>query len=204
MQIDRNYIYTLNGYQFKNFTFLTEEEVEQVWKWRNHEAIRRYMYTTQIIPFVSHVKFITTLKTRKDVCYWLVLKNGNPIGVINLTDIDEEKSSAELGYYIVPEMLNTGIGLDFAYYNLVFAFQTIGCTYLHGGINRANVNALMLDSYLGCKVRLDQLQAGVEFVAWEAYREEFLSTHQGKNDMKKFVMYAKLNRKYFLTPNINQ
>lgn len=204
MQIDRNTIYTLSGYQFKNFSLLTEEEVEQVWKWRNHEAIRKYTYTTEIIQFESHVKFITSLKTRKNVCYWLVLKSGNPIGVINLTDIDDGKSSAELGYYIVPEMLNAGIGLEFAYYNFMFAFQTIGCAHLHGGINRTNINALMLDSYLGCKVRLDQLQTGVEFIAWEAYREEFLSTHQGKNDMKTFVRYVKSHRKDFLISNINQ
>ena len=62
----------------------------------------------------------------------------------------------------------------------------------------------MLDSYLGCKVRLDQLQTGVEFIAWEAYREEFLSTHQGKNDMKTFVRYVKSHRKDFLISNINQ
>lgn len=54
MNIDRNKIYQINDYTYKNFVGLTLEEVKLVWEWRNHEDIRKWMITKDIIPFENH------------------------------------------------------------------------------------------------------------------------------------------------------
>lgn len=55
MNIDRNKIYQINDYTYKNFVGLTLEEVKLVWEWRNHEDIRKWMITKDIIPFENIV-----------------------------------------------------------------------------------------------------------------------------------------------------
>jgi UDP-4-amino-4,6-dideoxy-N-acetyl-beta-L-altrosamine N-acetyltransferase len=199
MKIDKNKIYQIENYQFKNFISLTDKEIEHIWKWRNDYSIRKYMYTTNIIPIESHFQFVKSLKERFDVSYWLVFKDKKAIGITNLTNINVSESSAELGYYMIPERMNSGIGLEFAYYNLLFTFKSIECEYLHGGINKANINALVLDSYLGCDIKSNNSNENSIFVTWEAQRSKVLPALNGKNDIKSFVKFMKAHRETFIT-----
>lgn len=199
MQIDKKTIYQVNDYSFTNFVALDEEQVKQVWQWRNAPEIREFMYNKEIISIEDHLQFVRSLKKREDVGYWLVRKSDDPIGVTNLTDINIEKSSAELGYYMLPSKLNSGLGLEFAYNNLLFAFDTkIQCNSLHGAIHRSNINALMLDSYLGCEIRMDDLKdPGREFIPFTISKDKFLTEASGKNDIRSFISYVKAHRKDF-------
>lgn len=199
MQIDKNTIYRVNDYTFTNFINLNEDQIKQVWQWRNDPTIRKFMYNKEVIPLESHLRFIESLKERNDIAYWLVRKAGEDIGVTNLTDINIEESSAELGYYMLPSKLNSGLGLEFAYNNLLFVFDTdIQCHSLHGAIHRSNINALVLDSYLGCEIMMEQLKDPQhEFISFTANRESFLAESDGKNNMRNFITYVKAHRKDF-------
>lgn len=200
MQIDKKKTYSVGNYTFVNFIQLNDDQIRQVWEWRNAPEIRRYMYNKDVIPFEGHLKFVESLNERNDIAYWLVSKDGEPIGVTNLTDINQEESSAELGYYMLPEKLNSGLGLEFAYNNLLFVFDTtIDCHTLHGGIHRTNINALTLDSYLGCDISLaDVKEPSKEYVGWTANKEEFINEVKGKVDMRSFIAYVREHRKDFL------
>ncbi len=199
MKVDKNTIYRINDYTFTNFINLSEEQIKQVWQWRNDPSIRKFMYNKEVIPLESHFRFVGSLKERDDIAYWLVRKAGEDIGVTNLTDINIEESSAELGYYMLPSKLNSGLGLEFAYYNLLFVFDTdIHCNTLHGAIHRSNINALVLDSYLGCEIMMNQLKDPQhEFITFTANRESFLAESDGKNNMRNFITYVKAHRKDF-------
>ena len=199
MLIDKNRVYRVNDYTFANFIVLDERMITQIWEWRNDPKIREFMYNKEIIPLENHLRFVQSLIKRDDVAYWLVSKGNEPVGVTNLTDINIEKSSAELGYYMLPSKLNTGQGLDFAYNNLLFVFDTdINCNYLHGAIHRSNINALVLDSYLGCEINIEQLMdINKEFISFTATKDKFLANAAGKNDMRSFITYVKENRKKF-------
>ena len=124
MQIDKKITYKVGDYSFINFINLDGETIKQVWQWRNDPQIREFMYNKEIIPLENHLRFVESLKDRNDVAYWLVRKGAEAIGVTNLTDINIEESSAELGYYMLPSKLNSGLGLEFAYNNLLFVFNT--------------------------------------------------------------------------------
>ena len=43
MRIDKNKIYRVDRYSFKNFVLLDRKEREMVWCWRNDERVRRWM-----------------------------------------------------------------------------------------------------------------------------------------------------------------
>lgn len=199
MQIDKTITYRVSDYSFTNFITLDEDLIKQVWQWRNAPEIRAYMYNKEVIPLENHLRFVQSLMDRDDVAYWLVRKKEEPIGVTNLTDINIEESSAELGYYMLPSKLNSGLGLEFAYNNLLFVFDTeIQCNFLHGAIHRSNINALVLDSYLGCEIQTEQLrEPDKEFISFCISKDKFLAEAEGKNNMRAFISYVRAHRREF-------
>ena len=79
----------------------------------------------------------------------------------------------------------------------VFGNQ-IQCKSLHGAIHRSNINALVLDSYLGCEIQMSDLKdPEKEFISYKVSREKFLVDALGKNDMRKFISYVRAYRKNF-------
>lgn len=199
MQIDKEKTYLLGDYKYKNFTQLTEEEILNVWKWRNDDAIRKYMYNPDIIPLENHRKFIQNIGSKEEYVYWLVFKGSKAAGVVNLTSIDATESKAEIGYYLVPEMMDSGIGLDFAYHNIYFAFCEIGCHSLFGGIDKRNNNALVLDSYLGCVLNKDDIAGlkDIQYIRWTLNSSDFLRAGSAINDFRKLVRYMRDNKGFF-------
>lgn len=199
MKIDKNRIYRAGNYSFRNFISLSDAEKELVWNWRNEESIRRFMYNKDIIPFENHLKFLDSLSKREDVFYWLVERDSDIVGVTNLTSVDLQNSRAELGYYMVPEMQKKGIGIDFAFNNFVFAFCQIGINTLFGSIDKRNINAVTLDSYLGCVLNQDDIEHldTIEYIRWEVKQKDFISAMEGKNDFRAFVRYTREHKDLF-------
>lgn len=201
MQIDKKKIYKVNDYTFENLISQPREQILQILEWRNNPQIRKYMYNKGVISLENHLKFVDSLSSREDVAYWLVKKYEEPIGVTNLTSINSEKSEAELGYYMIPTLLSKGNGVEFAYVNFLFAFKEIGCDLLFGGIDKHNIDALILDSYMGCimdKNDLDNIGCSdVEFVKWTIRGFDFLNNSDGKGDFRNLVRFMKTNKEFF-------
>ena len=154
------------------------------------------MYNSDIISYENHLRFLEALFEREDVAYWLVAKGERVVGVTNLTSIDLKTSRAELGYYIIPDMLNSGIGLEFAYTNMLFAFSYIGCDSLFGGIDKRNINAIMLDSYLGCQLDSENIN-NISYIRWILSSVDFFGNKDNLNDIRQFVRYMKAKKQYF-------
>ena len=194
MQIDKNKIYEVGNYVYQNFATLSETQVKQVWGWRNSPVIRKYMYNVEEIPLESHLHFVKGLEERLDVVYWLVYYKGDPIGVINLTSIDYAKSRCELGYYMIPEKMNSGLGVDFVYHTILFIFETLKVAELFGSIHEDNKSAIILDSYMGCAlgeaITVDS-NRGAKYVSWILEGQKFLNNKEEKNNLRNFVRYAK-------------
>jgi len=112
----------------KNFIDLTYDEVVEVLSWRNHESILPWMYSTNIITLDAHLTFIELLKTSSDKLYFVVIKNGNPIGVIDLVDITN--TSASLGLYANPFSDRKGIGTIILRALMRHAYDTLGLSIL--------------------------------------------------------------------------
>jgi UDP-4-amino-4,6-dideoxy-N-acetyl-beta-L-altrosamine N-acetyltransferase len=192
MQIDYTKEYKKDKYTFLNFIELSKEQIKDVWEWRNNPDIRKFMYNTDIIPFENHLSFVAGLPRRTDVAYWLVSYCGNPVGVLNLTNIDKEHGRAELGYYMIPSKMKSGLGIDFVCNLIDFAFSEIGVDELFGSIHEGNKNAIVLDSYMGFSLGKPisvESNPDVKYISWTLKHADFHK--DGKNDIRAFVKYAK-------------
>ena len=92
----------------KNFIELSETEQLLVLEWRNNINVRKWMHNFDIIHVEEHLKFIDFLKKSNDRQYFLVINNGKEIGVIYLTNINQDIKSSEFGLYANPTLKGFG------------------------------------------------------------------------------------------------
>lgn len=90
-----------------NFADLNLGQKEMVLEWRNAPGVRRWMYHQEKIPLEQHLNFIESLKASKEKLYFLVKKDDEDIGVIDFTQIIENKS-LHMGLYTNPKTRGNG------------------------------------------------------------------------------------------------
>lgn len=149
--IDKNSWFQVGCYSYKNFAFISESEVELVWRWRNNDRIRSVMTNSEPISFDKHQAFVCDLKDKNDRYYWLVYKEELPIAVFSIVDVDFASGECTPGYYLSPLLLDSGEGLFFNYNYKQFLFGKLGFQQLYGTILFGNTNAFLLSSYFFAK-----------------------------------------------------
>jgi UDP-4-amino-4,6-dideoxy-N-acetyl-beta-L-altrosamine N-acetyltransferase len=125
--------------QLLNFTTLSLTQKELVLSWRNHPNILKWMINNNEISLEDHLYFIDLLSSTTQKCYFLVQKDSEYVGVIDLTDIT--KDSAELGIYANPDMRGVGHVLMNA---LIDHALRLGLSKLIAKVFVNNVRALRL------------------------------------------------------------
>ena len=123
---------------FKNFTALTEEEVELVCNMRNSTGVRTKMYNQDVIPLEQHKKWVAGLKDRSDCRYFLACADSKVLGVVDFTSIYADE--CEWGYYLDEKYLNSGYGVILEYFVLKYAFETIRVQKLFCAVLDSNKN----------------------------------------------------------------
>ena len=145
MKIDKSKLYIIDNYVFKNFVNLTEQEKIMVWEWRNSEGIRKWMTNTETIPLENHLKFVDSLSHRDDLYYWMVYKDNNPLGVVDISSINRDNDSSETGYYLNPDYLDLGAGFEFFYYFKLFIHDSLSISKTRGLMLKGNTNSFILN-----------------------------------------------------------
>jgi UDP-4-amino-4,6-dideoxy-N-acetyl-beta-L-altrosamine N-acetyltransferase len=151
-------------YSFENFTSLSPDEKELVWKWRNHEAIRKWMYNTSVIPFENHLAFIEKLKTDTVKTYFLVKRDNLPLGVISITLVEDRV--VDLGFYLGPEYLHKKLSVEFYYHVLEYLFEALHFHKVIGYVlveNNAAISLYELFGYVRQKVNRTENGKTVEY-----------------------------------------
>lgn len=187
--VDRNVVYKSNGYYFKNFIQLKSEEKSEVLNWRNDVNIRKWMYDTAILDLQEHLQFIDSLQFRDDCFYWVVSnENSDKIGVVNVTNIDLLENKAELGYYLVPDLVGEGFSFVKECFN--FFFNTLLLDKFYGAVNVENKEAFLLDSFLGCNFNRTKIVNGNAFYVCDSFtRDDFSDKY--KLDIVEYVKFAR-------------
>lgn len=196
MQIDNQIEYNIDNYRFRNFVQLGIEEKTMILNWRNSNEIRQWMSNTNIIMLEDHLKYIDSLNNRNDRFYWLVYKENEPIGVVDMMNIDYETATAETGYYLNPELLSSGLGFEFYYYFKLFFHDILNIENTVGLLKVGNINSYMLITYFGGHVeKVVNAENDDTFLSMVTTKEDFDKVKDGSNDIMRFVRYIKENKR---------
>ena len=112
----------------KSFLNLSGEEKKMVRSWRNHENIRKWMYSGSIISLEDHAKFLNQLKEDDKNFYWIVVnKDCAYIGTIYLNRMDFNNRHTYMGIYSNPYsgLKNKGTLLFQSIRKLAFKFAKL-------------------------------------------------------------------------------
>ena len=66
---------------------ITEEDLEQIMRWRMDPEITRYMNTDPKLTLEGQKKWFAKVQQDPDVSYWIIQIDGTPAGVINYTGL---------------------------------------------------------------------------------------------------------------------
>jgi UDP-4-amino-4,6-dideoxy-N-acetyl-beta-L-altrosamine N-acetyltransferase len=165
-----------------SFTALAEDDLELVREWRTREDIARRMNTPG--PESAEAQRAWFERRREDDAseHWMVRVDGEPVGVVNLAEIDRRHGRASVGYYLGrPERAPIG-ALVMAYLlNDAFAREDLGLRKLSGEVLGDNERVLRVHEMLGYR-RVGTLRDHIrkndgwhDVVLWEMLREDWLA-----------------------------
>ncbi|MFH1700238.1 MAG: UDP-4-amino-4,6-dideoxy-N-acetyl-beta-L-altrosamine N-acetyltransferase [Candidatus Zixiibacteriota bacterium] len=100
-------------------------DLDLVLKWRNSERIRENMYTSHIISFDEHQKWFEKISAEKKSLHFIFETNGIPLGVVNITNIDNENKKCVWGFYIGAENAPRGSGSAMGFFALEHLFEKL-------------------------------------------------------------------------------
>lgn len=146
------------------------------------------MYNSEEITPEQHTQFIYSLSNATDKYYWIVYRNDTPLGVVSITDVDTDKMVGQLGYYLLPGYLESGIGIEFISIALQFLFSKVGLKKIFGRTEIDNKNALVINYHLGFRFRPEPVVInGKRYVEQDIANSDFIIKNQRLKDPKSLL-----------------
>lgn len=192
MNFGRDIEYQIENYKFKNFIHLNNKEISLIWSWRNDSRIANWMSNQAVIPLEKHTKFVKDLKNQTNKLYWLVFKDDTPVGVLDIVNIDLEKMVGFLGYYLSPNLIDSGDGLEFNYYCRFFLFNTLNFNKLTGEIMVENTKPFLISSFFNVKVEGITSKNGMKYLKMIGNKNDFNKVSP-QNLIRQFIKFIKQN-----------
>lgn len=130
---------------------LTKDKIEKIRRWRNSSKISQYMeYREEISPSMQE-KWFESIDNDRNLYYIIVFK-GEEIGLINIKDIDIEKSDGESGVFIYEDKyLNSDISYRAHLCLFDYYFIELANKRLHAHVLDSNKRASRLALFIGYK-----------------------------------------------------
>ena len=123
------------------------DDLDIVLAWRNHDDIRRFMYTTHKITMPEHQRWFE-LAARSPHKHLLIFEaNKSPMGFIQLDQL-RGGPVAEWGFYAAPDAPK-GIGKRLGKTALRYAFETLGLHKICGQALSYNESSIRFHDALG-------------------------------------------------------
>lgn len=94
-----------------NFSFrkVTIQDANKIFEWRNDPTIYRYLFNPNPIEWNSHIKWLNKLEENQSIFFVIATIDGNDCGTVRF-DLLDDKQSAEVGIYVIPEFHGKKIG----------------------------------------------------------------------------------------------
>jgi len=85
----------------------TADDSERLFGWRNHPAIRAVSRNADLIEWIDHNHWLTSVLSDQSRCLLIGELDGAPVGVVRF---DIHNHEAEISIYLVPDVDNSGCG----------------------------------------------------------------------------------------------
>lgn len=116
--------------------------------WRNSERVSQAMFTNDYIEADQHLKWLERTLPSDTSRYWMIMLDGEPVGVVNLAAIDRRNNRASWAYY-VGEEVGVPVGLIVEYEIMAIAFADMGLHRLTSEVLMSNEKVAQLHERMG-------------------------------------------------------
>lgn len=104
-----------------------KEDRERLLAWRNSPEVATYMYSDHPIGRAEHDRWFDAMPNRRDRRYWIIEVNDEPVGLVNLADIDETHRRCAWAYYLAsPSLRGLGVGSYVEFWAIEYVFRRLG------------------------------------------------------------------------------
>lgn len=142
---------------------LEEKDLEMVRQWRNSDPIRLNMKYQEIISSEMQLKWFANLD-KKTNYYFIIKTDEQPVGLVNLKEIDFTLLQAEAGIFIGDaEHLNTLTPLLATIAIMEYAFEELKLKTLRAQIASNNVKAILFNESIGYEKATTQVDEAFQY-----------------------------------------
>ncbi|MEE9443824.1 MAG: UDP-4-amino-4,6-dideoxy-N-acetyl-beta-L-altrosamine N-acetyltransferase [candidate division Zixibacteria bacterium] len=131
------------------FRPIERRDLELVLKWRNSDRIRENMYTSHVISFDEHLKWFEKISTENKTLHFIFEVDNIPLGVVNITNIDNDNKKCVWGFYIGAENAPQGCGSAMGFFALEHLFEKLGFHRVVGEAFAFNADSVKYHKRLG-------------------------------------------------------
>ena len=104
------------------FRELVPEDKDVIRSWRNTADVAKYMYTDHAITVEEHEAWFQRIMRDPTCKYWIIVCDGEDVGLVNLYAIDQRNRRCHWAFYIIsPNVRGKGVGS----YTVYFVFQHV-------------------------------------------------------------------------------
>ena len=89
---------------------IEKEDLEQLRQWRMQENVTKYMLTDPVITSEDQIKWFEKISNDDTRIDYVILVDNKVVGYYGITNIDKERGSCEVGFYIGDEKYR-GVGV---------------------------------------------------------------------------------------------
>jgi UDP-4-amino-4,6-dideoxy-N-acetyl-beta-L-altrosamine N-acetyltransferase len=129
---------------------LAAADSAQVLAWRNSPEVAAFMYSDHAIGPDEHAAWLKATLAASDRRYWVILLDGEGVGVAHVVRIDPVNRRGEWGFYLAdPKTRGRGVGACVQYAVIEHAFGALGLNKLWCEALADNDRALALYESFG-------------------------------------------------------
>lgn len=172
---------------------ITEEDLPQLYYWRNQKEIRKVMMNSDVITWDQHSSWYRTYVDNQNSITKIFYFDNIPYGVLNVYDIDTQNQRCQWGFYIGNLSAPRGIGSILGYASLQYIFDALDVRKVFAEVISFNEKSIRFHHKLGFveegilrkhllkdKEYIDLYLFGILRAEWEEKRNELLKSIEGR------------------------
>ena len=126
------------------------EDREKILEWRNLPKVADYMYTDHAISPEEHAAWFSRVLKDPTYKYWVIVCDGEDVGLANLCAIDRINQRCYWGFYIAgTNVRGKGVGSHVEYMILNYVFEELKLEKLCGEVLSFNQDVVDMHSSFG-------------------------------------------------------